>query len=141
MALLCVTTACSPSETPALCEPLATALEPVPHVTLTVRTGDYESVWDGARHRGCEIEFETTDSLRADVPVPDFDAIEGSEMYRSGWRSSDRIRADGPGSGVFGIARDTVSCVVRWEQPSHLDDEGGIVTSETLSMKVQCRRM
>lgn len=90
-------------------------------------------------YRGCEIEFETNDALRAGVSVPDFDAIQDSEMYRLGWRMSRGVTADGPGSGVFGIEKESVLCVVRWAQPAHISDEGEIVQSETFNMKVQCR--
>ena len=121
------------------CVPFLAALEPVPHVTLTVKTGSFVSVWDGAEFRGCEIQFVTTDSLRGGMPVPDLDAIEDSDMYRSGWRETREVRADGPGSGFFGLERNEIACVIRWEQPSYLDDQGEIIQADTLSMQIQCR--
>jgi hypothetical protein len=121
------------------CELFFTALENVPHVVLSMRTGAFVSTWDEMEYRGCEVDFETNDSLSEAVSVPSFDAIEDSEMYRLGWRMSEGIGADGPGSGVFGIERESVLCVVRWAQPAYLFDDGEIVQSETFSMKVQCR--
>ncbi len=139
--LLGFLSACTQADPAALCEPFSTSLEAVPHVALSVNTGEFVSAWDRMRYRGCEIDFETNDSLRAGVPVPDFEAVEGSEMYRLGWRMSEAIGADGAGTGIFGIERETVSCVIRRAQPSYVDDNGEVVQAETLSMKVQCRGM
>jgi hypothetical protein len=122
------------------CEYFQSVLEPVPHVALSVNSGGFVSEWDREEYRGCEVNFETNDSLTAGLSVPSFDAIEGSEMSRLGWRSSREIGADGPGSGIFGIEKDSVLCVVRWAQPAHIDDDGEIVQSETFTMKIQCRK-
>ncbi len=131
--------ACAQTEPASPCEPFFTALESVPHVALSMSAGPFVSTWDEMEYRGCEVDFETNDSLSAGVPVPSFDAIEDSDMYRLGWRMSHGITADGPGSGVFGIERESVLCVVRWAQPAYLFDDGEIVQSETFNMKVQCR--
>ena len=131
--------ACAQTEPESPCELFFTALENVPNVVLSMSDGAFVSTWDGTEYRGCEVDFETNDSLSADVSIPSFDAIQDSEMYRLGWRMSEGIGADGPGSGVFGIERESVLCVVRWAQPAYLFDDGEIVQSETFSMKVQCR--
>ncbi|MDH3292629.1 MAG: hypothetical protein OEO20_10990 [Gemmatimonadota bacterium] len=123
------------------CESFYVALEAVPHDSLVRRAGEFESLWDRKTYRGCEIRFVAHDSLTAGHQVPDFDALEGSEMYRLGWRMTDGIGADGPGSGIFGIERNSVQCVVRWEQPAYIDDDGEFVQSDTLSMTVQCREL
>ncbi|MDH3426961.1 MAG: hypothetical protein OEM23_00870 [Gemmatimonadota bacterium] len=109
------------------------------HDSLSVRAGTFTSLYDGVEYQGCELRFTTHDSLPRTVPVPDFDALPDSEMYRLGWRMSREIRADGPGSGLFGIERESVLCVIRWAQPAYLADDGEIVQSETFSMTVQCR--
>ncbi len=124
-----------------LCQPFLGPLEVVPYVELSVYSGVFESVWDEQRYHGCEIRFETNDSIRGGAVVPGFDAIDGSEMQRLGWRPSTGIGADGPGSGVFGIEKDTVACIVRWAQPAYIDDDGEFVESETLNMTIQCREM
>ena len=131
--------ACGPSDPPDPCEYFFSALEPVPHVALSVTTGSFVSIWDGTEYSGCEIEFETNDALRAGVAIPDLDAIQDSEMYRLGWQTTEEIRADGPGSGFFGIEKESVLCVVRWAQPAHIDDDGEIVQSEIFNMTIQCR--
>jgi len=127
------------SGAPDPCEYFYVALEAVPHDTLLRSVGEFESLWDGKTYRGCEIRFVTHDTIRAGQNVPDFDALEDSEMYRLGWRMTQGIGADGPGSGVFGIERDSVLCLVRWEQPAYIDDDGEFVQSDTLSITVQCR--
>lgn len=131
--------ACARAEPGTLCEPFFVALDSVPHVALSMRTGAFVSIWDGMRYDGCEVAFETNDSLRAGVSVPDFEATQDSDMYRGGWRPSHEIRADGAGSGTFGIEKKTGLCVVRWAQPAYLFEEGKIVQSERFSMTVQCR--
>lgn len=130
---------CAQTEPAGPCEFFFTALENVPHVVLSMSTGAFVSTWDGMEYNGCEIDFETNDAVSAGVSIPSFDAVEDSEMYRRGWRMSEGIGADGPGSGVFGIEKEAVLCVVRWAQPAYIDDDGGFVQSETFSMKIQCR--
>ena len=71
--------------------------------------------------------------------VPDFEPLKGSEMYRKGWRMNNSFVADGPGTGVFGVEKESVLCLVRHEQPAYLDDYGNIIQSETLRITVQCR--
>lgn len=131
--------ACARTDPGSVCQPFFTALDSVPHAALSMRTGVFISTWDGARYDGCEVEFETSDGLRAGVPVPDFEAARDSEMHRRGWRASQGIRADGAGSGTFGIEKETELCVIRWSQPAYLFEEGEIVQSEMFSMTVQCR--
>ncbi|TFG65296.1 MAG: hypothetical protein E4H28_04380 [Gemmatimonadales bacterium] len=121
------------------CEYFFSALQPVSHTSLSVHDGAFVSEWDGSEYRGCEVQFETHDSLPRTAPVPDFDALPDSEMYRVGWRMSEGIGADGAGSGIFGIEKDSVLCIVRWARPAYLADDGGIVKSETFSMTIQCR--
>jgi hypothetical protein len=60
-------------------------------------------------------------------------------MYRKGWRANNSFVADGPGTGVFGVEKESVLCLVRHEQPAYLDDYGNIIQSETLRITVQCR--
>lgn len=121
------------------CESFHAALEAVPHDTLVRTAGDIEWIWDREPVRGCQVRFVTRDSLVAGHGVPAFDALEGSEMHRRGWRMSDGIGADGPGSSIFGIERDSVRCLVWWDQPAYIDDDGEFVQSETLTITIQCR--
>ena len=122
------------------CAYFQNSLEQVPHVALSVASGRFVSGWDQEEHIGCQVDFETNDFLRTGLPVPHFDAIEGSEMYGIGWRQSYGIGADGPGSGIFGIEKGSTLCTIRWAQPAHIDDDGEIVSSDTFNMRIQCRQ-
>jgi hypothetical protein len=121
------------------CEYFYRALEAVPHDTLVRSSGEIVWLWDDTVTQGCEIGFAAHDSTRGMVSVPEFDALDGSEMHALGWRMTDGIGADGPGSGIFGIERNTVRCLVSWAQHAWIDDDGEFQQSEWLSMTVQCR--
>lgn len=122
------------------CDWFFAQLNPIPHTVLSVRSDvTLVSLWGGEEFNGCELKFETTDSLLGEVKTPDFDAYEGSEMVDLGWETTEGIRADGPGSGIYGIENQDALCVVRWSQPAYIDDDGTFVQSDTFSMTIQCR--
>jgi hypothetical protein len=120
------------------CGPLYPVLAAVPHDSLTRADGALESTWDGHAFVGCQVDFVTTDSTLNGATAPDFFPDEGSDAYRAGWRMIPDILADGAGSGVYGITRGTTRCVVDWQQPAYLDDDGTIVQSDTFTMRIQC---
>ena len=122
------------------CDFFVTTLQAIPHTELSQRTGTIESLWNGVAYRGCEVHFSTRDSLSAGVAVPDFYPLRSTEMARIGWNVVDTIVADGAGSGVHGVERNALVCLIRWSQPSYLDDEGAFVQSDTLTMTIQCFR-
>ncbi len=128
------------SAQPDPCDDFYEALSAVPHDTLLRTAGEIAWMWNDTTLTGCEVRFVAHDSL-AGPPVPTFEAIEGSEMHALGWRMSYGIGADGPGSGIFGIERDAVRCLVRWEQPAWIDDEGEFQQSDVFSMTIQCREV
>lgn len=121
------------------CEEIGSILEAVPHRSLARRSGSLEWIWDGSAAEGCQIDFETTDSSLAGVPAPDLIAAPGTMLFESGWRMIPELIADGAGSGIHVIRRDTVTCLVSWEQPAYLEDDGTFVRSDTLTIVVQCR--
>jgi len=127
------------NQDPDPCQYFYDALEAVPHDTLTASSGEGVWLWHEQSYVGCQVRFVTNDSLRAGYDVPEFDALEDSEMYRLGWRFTDGIGADGPGSGIFGIERGSVECLVFWSQPAYIDDEGEFQQSDVLEMTIQCR--
>ncbi|NNE35917.1 MAG: hypothetical protein HKN13_11810 [Rhodothermales bacterium] len=130
---------CTKSEPTVSCSDFVAALEPVPHTSLVVNQGEYVSVLDGSEHRGCEVVFETNDSLRSGIAIPNFRPIDTSEMYGRGWRFVEGTGADGPGTGTFAIKVDSKQCVISWMQPSYVDDAGQIVQAEDFRMNIQCR--
>ena len=109
-----------------------------PHDTLSMSNGPYVSVWNGKESSGCEINFGTDKTLPLEENVSTFVALPGTEMYRLGWRMDNSILADGPGSGVFGIEKDAMRCIVGWAQPAYLAEAGEIVQGNKLSMTIQC---
>lgn len=116
------------------------ALRAVPHEKLIRTDGAMQSLWDGETVSGCEVLFVTNDRLRSGSAVPGFDALEGTELYRMGWRTNPSLVADGPGSGIYGIENDAALCLISHDQPAELDETGKIIQSETLTLAVQCRR-
>ena len=121
------------------CAYFLSVLSPVPHDQLTRTDGPHKSLWDGNKYTGCEIKFVTNDKLLSGRRVPNFEATEDSEMYRRGWRMNNSFVADGPGTGVYGVEKESILCIVSHEQPAYLDNHGNIIQSETLSITVQCR--
>lgn len=130
-----------PFDQPDSCDELYETLVVVPHVLLTRHSGPLESIWDRETIQGCEIAFETNDSIRNGAVVPTFLADRGTEMYRSGWRMIPEIGADGAGSGIHAIRRGRARCVVRREQAAYIDDDGTFVESGTLTMLIQCNAL
>ena len=120
------------------CGEFYAALQEIPHVSLTTREGPVESIWPGEPAAACEMAFETTDSILGGMVAPDFWAEPGTATYRAGWRVIPEILADGPGSGVYGIQRSGVRCVIEWAQPAYIDDDGASVRSEMFGMRIQC---
>ena len=120
------------------CDEFHQALLIVPHVALSRRVGVLEGLLRDQGAQGCEVAFETNDSTLGSAVVPDFMADPGNGTYEAGWRVIPEMVADGPGSGSFGIRRGPILCLVRWEQPSYIDDDGGFVQSETFTMLIQC---
>jgi len=121
------------------CGELYGVLEDVPHVSLARRAGQIDPIWSGEPAPDCQIEFETNDSTLNGATVPIFLAEPGSDEYRAGWRLIPEIIADGAGSGIHGIQRAPLRCVIRWEQPAYIADDGTFVESDTLTMLIQCR--
>ncbi len=133
--------ACVAAGTPDACEYFFQALSAVPHQQLSRHDGQLASLWDKQRHSGCEVRFATDSRRLAGHAVPDFQAAEGTELHRAGWRMNTAILADGPDGGLFGIGDGAVQCLVLRSQPAYLDEKTrDIVQSERLRLIVQCYR-
>jgi len=117
-------------------------LEPIPHYSLEVREGKLKSLSTGADFFGCEAAFKSNVKLMKDSTyLPSFEAEEGSELYKEGWRIDEKYRADGPGSGSYGIVKGKMACVIHWDQFSYVDDNGEIQVSDEINMTVQCMEL
>lgn len=115
-------------------------LNPVPHEILTLEIGAHESLWDGMTYTGCQVHFRTNDDLLSDHEVPHFSPSEDTEIYRLGWRMDSRFGADGPGTSLLALRKDSWLCLIRDDQPAYVADNGAIVQSETLQITVQCQQ-
>lgn len=120
------------------CDDLHEVLDPVPHVSLLRSDGRFDSLWDGSTKVGCQLRLETSDSILAGDSVPNLTAEPGTTLYLTGWRPEAGILADGPGSGIYGIRKGSTVCVIRWEQPTYVDDAGNIIQSNVLTVEAQC---
>jgi len=130
---------CAHADYTGLCRPFSAALDSTPHSMLQVSSGEFPAIRDRETYVGCQVQYETNDSLLAGVHVPEFNAYEGSPMYQAGWRQIVNMTADGPGSGIFAIEKGPVSCVLSWERPAEVDEGGDVSVSTTLTMTIQCR--
>jgi hypothetical protein len=113
-------------------------LKAVPHYKLAVNTGLLHSVSTGEEFRGCELVFKSNEKLMAGLELPSFEAPEGSGLYREGWRIDEHYRADGAGSGAYGIVNGRLLCRISWDQYSFVNDAGEFEQSELINMTVQC---
>lgn len=128
------------------CEHFYRALKRVPHEKLIRADGEYESLDDGKKRLGCEVTLVTNNALLSGIKsVPDFNAEEGTDLYRDGWRRNLSYDADGPGTSMHGIERGDDLCLISRAQPAsieapYIDGQGTFVQSETLTVIVQCRK-
>lgn len=118
-------------------------LKTVPNEKLIRKDGNIQSLSDEKMFVGCEIKFVTNNTLLAGLAgkSPDFNAYEGTELYRLGWRNDNSVGGDGPGTSLSAIESYAVRCLVASDQPAELnEDTGEIIQSETLELTIQCRQ-
>ena len=120
------------------CKMFYSELTPVPHAKLSVNTGLLSSLSDGKKFRGCEVVFNSNEQLMRGTELPSFESPECSMLYRAGWRIDEKYRADGAGSGSYGIVKDAVLCIINWDHYSSLNESGEIEQSDLINMTVQC---
>jgi len=130
--------ACADDGVQNACKMFYNELKPVPHDKLSVNTGLLSSLSDGKKYRGCEVVFDSNEQLMMGSGPPSFESSEGSILYRAGCRIDEKYRADGAGSGSYGIVKDAVLCLVHWDHNSWLNERGEIEQSELMNMPVQC---
>jgi hypothetical protein len=121
------------------CKMFYVSLKTVPHYELVVNTGLLRSPSDGRKSRGCEVVFKSNEQLMRGLELPTFEPAEGSVLYRAGWRIDEKYRADGAGSGSYGIVKDAVLCLIHWDQHSWVNEKTReIEQSGLINMTVQC---
>jgi hypothetical protein len=131
-------TACAGASVQNACKVFYGELKPVPHYELSVNTGLLRSLSGGKKYRGCEVIFKSNEQLMTGSELPSFESPEGSVFYRAGWRIDEKYRADGAGSGSYGIVKEAVLCLIHWDQDSWVNETGEIEQSELINMTVQC---
>ena len=111
-------------------------LSELPHTQLTVNTNGFVSLWDGQQSDGCEVVFGTDESMvSGKVAHQKFESF----INLSGWSLNEKLMADGPGSSTVGIENDGTRCLVKWSQPSWVDEKAGeIKQSDKIKIVVQC---
>jgi len=120
------------------CKMFYSELTLVPHDKLSVNTGLLSSLSNGKKYCGCEVLFNSNEQLMIGSELPSFESPEGSMLYRTGWRIDEKYRADGAGSGSYGIVKDAVLCLIHWDHNSWINETGEIEQSELINMMVQC---
>lgn len=121
------------------CNMFREELSVIPYDSLKVNTKKWRSIQDDQIYTGCEIVFRSNERLMKNKALPSFEAEENSKLYKGGWRIDESLRADGPGSGAYGIRKDNMLCIVNWDQFSFVNEQGEIKQSEFINMVVQCR--
>ncbi len=120
------------------CEPFFQALNAVPHESIFQRSGPYTSAWFEAGAIGCTVVMVTSEQRLGDRKLPDLTAAPGTPLHQAGWRINQKYIADGPGTGVMGVEKDGILCLVYTDQPAWIDDTGRFMQSEQITIKVQC---
>jgi hypothetical protein len=93
-----------------------------PHTKLTLTNNGYKSLWNGKWIQGCEIVFESHDSI-----------VSGDKVYHTfqsfinapGWTIDNNLSADGPGSSSVTIESNKGKSTVHWSQHAGIDENTG----------------
>lgn len=122
----------------ATCQPFYLALQQLPHESIFQRDGFFNSQLFETSAYGCFLVMNTSESRLAGQSLPDLSGRPDSAFYEAGWRSNPKYLADGPGTGVVGLEKDDILCLVYTEQPAYLDDAGQIIQSRFIKVRVEC---
>jgi hypothetical protein len=112
----------------------------IPHKKIAFEENTLISDLDGREFVGCKIIFNSHIELMIDdYEPPSFWAYESSELYEEGWRIDHNYTADGPGSGKYAIANNSIICIIDWDRHAWIDDKTGeIMQSDLINMEIQC---
>jgi hypothetical protein len=111
-------------------------LSELPHIKLTQTNNGFKSLWDGKWTHGCEIVFESHDSIVSGNKV--YDTFQ-SFINAPGWAIDNNRSADGPGSSSIGIENEKNKCTILWSQHAWIDEESGEQKqSSNIEMIIQC---
>ncbi len=120
------------------CQPFYQALEQVPHESIFQREGMYNSRLFETSAKGCFVVMNTSQKRLAGLAMPDLSGLPGTPFYEAGWRVNPKYAADGPGSRVTGLEKESVLCIVYRDQPTYRNDDGKIAGGEFIRTRVEC---
>ena len=119
-----------------VCSYFYRSLLQLPHTKLAKNIDDFLSLWNGQRLQGCEVVYESHESLVSGSRV--YDQFE-SFIHTSGWLMNNNLIADGPGSSTVGIENENNRCLINWSQHAWIDEKTkGYRQSSQIKMVVQC---
>jgi hypothetical protein len=119
-----------------VCSYFYRSLLQLPHTKLTQNINDYLSLWNGQRLQGCEVVYESHESLVSGSKV--YDQFE-SFIHTLGWSINNNLVADGPGSSTVGIENEMNRCLINWSQHAWIDEKTKEHRqSSQIKMIVQC---
>ena len=124
---------CIASESP--CLRFYDELSKQPYSNLELDSDGFVSIWDGKSMNGCEITFETNESLvSGSIVRQKFDSF----INRQGWSINPKLMADGPGSSTVGIEDDQNRCIISWSQHAWIDENSDHQQTNEIMLIVQC---
>ena len=108
----------------------------LPHTKLILNSNGFVSLLDKKKIDGCEIIFESDESIvSGDIVYQKFQSF----TKLQGWSIDENLIADGPGSSTIGIENDQNKCILHWSQHSWIDEKSNqIKQSEQIKLIVQC---
>ena len=119
-----------------ICNQFHQKLSEMPHNQLSLNTDNFVSIFDGKQLDGCEVVYESNESLVSGDSVHN---LYIKFVKAEGWKQNNKSGADGPGSSLVGIEKDTHRCLISWSQHAWLDDKTNEVKqSDLIKMVIQC---
>ena len=107
----------------------------LPHIKLTQNSSGFKSLLNGDWTHGCEIVFESHDSIVSGDKV--YDTFQ-SFINAPGWTIDNNLSADGPGSSSIGIENEKNKCTILWSQHAWIEESGEHRQSSDIEMIIQC---
>ena len=121
------------------CRQYYAKLSELPHAKLVLSRVGFISLWDGKQSDGCEVAFETDESMvSGDVVFSKFQSF----THTQGWSVNEKLIADGPGSTTVAIENAGKMCLMYWSQHSWIDEEiSDIEQSDQIRIVIQCAKI
>lgn len=138
MLALLLPTAALAAVTPETCTPFYQALNEVPHESIFQHDGLFASQGFEVGLIGCLVVMVTDEERMAGYALPEFSADPGTPLHQAGWRSDTRYIADAPGTGVVGLEKDGVLCLVYTQRQAAPVASGKIAQNVSIHSRLEC---